>query len=416
MKNAIESIVTFILVLLIIIILGGTVYFCLDVFGIIQVPEEFSLAALLYSDIEVRAASGDALYENTITEDFDTVVRKKKETTEETSSDAVENASSDLEEAIEKAFGSKTEVETTEDETAETEDTSEVNDEDAGKFYYLQLDSYGKIIYDKLYANKDKLKTGTYTADFGSTFDDLLHEENGSETLNNSFQLAINALTFDNPELFYIDVTKIYLLTEITTRAFSTTYKVSIGGNGGNYLSDTFGTQEVVKYSIGIVEQYRSQIIDECENLSTVEKIRYVNNYLIDNTEYDLSAGENVYNIYGALVDKKAVCEGYARACKYILDKLDIPCIIACGIGKNSEGKTESHAWNYVKVDGQWYALDITWNDPVFTGGVGVITDENRYEYFLNGANKFFSDHFEDGNIVGDSNFKYPSLSVLNYE
>ena len=87
-------------------------------------------------------------------------------------------------------------------------------------FYYNQLDEYGKIIYDKLYKNLDKLKTGTYTADFGVTFDDLLHQENGSEILNNSFQLAINSLTFDNPELFYIDITKINLITEITTRAF----------------------------------------------------------------------------------------------------------------------------------------------------------------------------------------------------
>lgn len=411
MKDTINNIVTFILVFLIIIILAATVYFCLDVFGIIQVPEEYSIASILYSEIEIRAASSDNIYENVVEEDFDTVVKKKKEETSSSENESETNYNDELEEAIEKYFGSSSEI-TQENEENQTEEI----EEDTRRFYYSQLDSYGKIIYDKLYANKGKLKTGTYTADFGSTFDDLLHEENGSETLNNSFQLAINALTFDNPELFYIDVTKIYLLTEITTRAFSTTYKVSIGGNGESYLSDTFGTQETTNYSIGIVEQYKNEIIAECENLSTVEKIRYVNNYLIDNTEYDLSAGENVYNIYGALVDKKAVCEGYARTCKYILDDLNIPCIIACGIGKNSEGKTESHAWNYVKVDGQWYALDITWNDPVITNGIGILTDANRYEYFLNGSDKFFVDHFEDGNIVGDSNFKYPTLSILNYE
>lgn len=291
-----------------------------------------------------------------------------------------------------------------------------MNEEDTNKFYYSQLDTYGKIIYDKLYDNKEKLKTGTYTADFGTTFDDLLHEENGSEILNNSFQLSINALTFDNPELFYIDVTKVYLLTEITTRAFSKTYKVSIGGNGQSYLAEEFSTLDITRYSIGIIEQYKNTIIKECENLDTVEKIRYVNDYLVDNTEYDLSAGDNVYNIYGTLVDKRAVCEGYARTCKYILDDMGIPCIIACGIGKNSEGKTESHAWNYVKVDEAWYALDVTWNDPIIINGSGKLSNANRYEYFLNGGNKFFSDHFEDGNIVGDSNFKYPALSVLNYK
>ena len=373
-------------------------------------PEKYSIAALLYSKIEVRAVSVEGINENIIDEDFDTVVKKKKkQDIEEVVSEPVETSSKTLEEVIDEVFSNTT--------SSDVIQNIDADNEDANRFYYSQLDVYGKLIYDKLYENKDKLKTGTYTADFGTAFDELLHEENGSETLNNSFQLAINALTFDNPDLFYIDVTKVYLLTEITTRAFSKTYKVSIGGNNGeSYLSDNFYPSDNAKYSIGIVEQYKNSIVEECKNLSTVEKIRYVNNYLIDNTDYDILAGNNVYNIYGTLVEKKAVCEGYARACKYILDELEIPCIIACGIAKNSQNVTESHAWNYVKVDENWYALDITWNDPIINNGTGRITDEIRYAYFLKGSNKFFEDHFEDGNIVGNSNFKYPTLSVLNYE
>ena len=410
MREKIDNIITFFIMILIIIILAATVYFCLDVFAIIEVPEKYSIAALLYAKIEVRAASVEGINENIIDEDFDTVVKKKKkQDIEEVVSEPVETSSKTLEEVIDEVFSNTT--------SSDVIQNIDADNEDANRFYYSQLDVYGKLIYDKLYENKDKLKTGTYTADFGTAFDELLHEENGSETLNNSFQLAINALTFDNPDLFYIDVTKVYLLTEITTRAFSKTYKVSIGGNNGeSYLSDNFYPSDNAKYSIGIVEQYKNSIVEECKNLSTVEKIRYVNNYLIDNTDYDILAGNNVYNIYGTLVEKKAVCEGYARACKYILDELEIPCIIACGIAKNSKNVTESHAWNYVKVDENWYALDITWNDPIINNGTGRITDEIRYAYFLKGSNKFFEDHFEDGNIVGNSNFKYPTLSVLNYE
>lgn len=410
MREKIDNIITFFIMILIIIILAATVYFCLDVFAIIEVPEKYSIAALLYSKIEVRAASVEGINENIIDEDFDTVVKKKKkQDIEEVVSEPVETSSKTLEEVIDEVFSNTT--------SSDVIQNIDADNEDANRFYYSQLDVYGKLIYDKLYENKDKLKTGTYTADFGTAFDELLHEENGSETLNNSFQLAINALTFDNPDLFYIDVTKVYLLTEITTRAFSKTYKVSIGGNNGeSYLSDNFYPSDNAKYSIGIVEQYKNSIVEECKNLSTVEKIRYVNNYLIDNTDYDILAGNNVYNIYGTLVEKKAVCEGYARACKYILDDLEIPCIIACGIAKNSQNVTESHAWNYVKVDENWYALDITWNDPIINNGTGRITDEIRYAYFLKGSNKFFEDHFEDGNIVGNSNFKYPTLSALNYE
>ena len=101
------------------------------------------------------------------------------------------------------------------------------------------------------------------------------------------------------------------------------------------------------------------------------------------------------------------------------MDELNIPCIIACGIGKNSSGAAESHAWNYVQVDEQWYAIDVTWDDPVVPEhlvGKAVVSEEDRYQYYLKGANKFFEDHFEDGNIVGEANFKYPTLSVLNYK
>lgn len=409
MKKIIDNIITFIISILIIIICIGIVIFCLDVFGIVQIPEKYSLAAMLNSNIEVMAATSSGnIYENVITEDFDTVVRKRKEE-KEVVSESAESSGLKLGDVIEKLFSDT-------GETKEVVEAEENIDQDTSKFYYSQLDYYGKIIYDKLYNNKDKLKSGTYTADFDTTFDDLLHQENGTDILNNSFQLAINALTFDNPELFYIDVSKIYLLTEITTRAFSKTYRVSIGPHEQSYLSDEFSSDNVVINSIEIVEQYRNSILEECKNLSTVEKIRYVNNYLVDNTQYDISAGSNVYNIYGTLAQKRAVCEGYARSVKYILDALDIPCIIACGIGKNSVGTTESHAWNYVQVNGNWYALDVTWNDPIVNNGFGKVTDRMRYEYFLNGKEKFFTDHFEDGNIVGDSNFKYPDLSVLNYE
>ena len=62
------------------------------------------------------------------------------------------------------------------------------------------------MIYRELEKNLDNMKSGTYNIQFGKTFDDLLHEENGEETLNQSFQLAINALSFDHPDLFYLDV------------------------------------------------------------------------------------------------------------------------------------------------------------------------------------------------------------------
>lgn len=408
-SNTIDNVITFFITILIILIFIGIVLFCLDVFGVIKIPEKYSLAALLYSNIEIKASSVENAYQNIPTEDFDTVVKKKREEkTEEVSSEVVQTSENNLDELIDDVFVKNEE---------HTETPNDVTESfNSNKYYYSQLDEYGKIIYDKLYENKDKLRTGTYTADFGTTFNQLLHQDDGNDILNNSFQLSINALTFDNPEIFYLDITKIYLLTEITTKAFSKTYRVSIGGNGRSYLADSFNSIDVARYSIALVEQSRNEIVENCRDMDVVEKIRYVNNYLIDNMEYDMEFGSNVYNVYGALIDKRAVCEGYARACKYILDELEIPCIIACGIAKNKAGSTENHAWNYVQVNGTWYALDVTWNDPIVNNGTGSVTNEMRYNYFLNGSDKFFLDHFEDGNIVGDSNFQYPSLSVVDYK
>lgn len=409
MKRFIENFITFILIFLIIIIFGGTVFFALDVFGVIHVPEKYSLASLLYSQIEVIAA-GENLTDDIIQDDFNSKDKDKVNDnnfiienvteTEEVSADDYKDPLEELERLQEEQNINN----------YQSSQTVNVNN-----FYYEQLDEYGKIIYDRLYENIDKLKTGTYEADFGTEFNDLLHEENGTEVLNNSFQLAINALTFDNTDLFYIDVTKINLLTEITTRAFSTTYRVKIGGNGQSYLADGFWDEEYVDIALGYVEDIKNNIISKTTGKDRVEQIKIVHDYLVDTVEYDLEAGSNIYNIYGTLIDKRAVCEGYARAFKYILDDLEIPTVIACGLAKNSAGVTETHAWNYVQLEnGQWYAIDVTWDDPVIIGS-GIISDSIKYQYFLKGANKFFEDHFEDGNIVGEADFEYPKLSVLDY-
>lgn len=404
MRRFIENFITFILIFLIIIISGGTIFFALDIFGFIQVPEKYSLASLLYSQIEVIAA-GENLIEDISEEDFE--VKHKDENIIENVSTTEEVSAEDYKDPLEELERLQEEQNINNYQSSQT-----VN---INNFYYEQLDEYGKIIYDKLYQNMDKLKTGTYEADFGTQFDDLLHEENGTEILNNSFQLAINALTFDNTELFYIDVTKINLLTEITTRAFSTTYRVKIGGNGQSYLAEGFWDKEYVDIALGYVEDIKNDIISKTSGKDRIEQIKIVHDYLIDTVEYDIDAGSNIYNIYGTLIDKRAVCEGYARAFKYILDDLEIPTVIACGLAKNSAGITETHAWNYVQLEnGEWYAIDVTWDDPVIIGS-GKINDNIKYQYFLRGANKFFEDHFEDGNIVGKSDFKYPKLSVLDY-
>lgn len=67
----------------------------------------------------------------------------------------------------------------------------------------------------------------------------------------------------------------------------------------------------------------------------------------------------NAFTAYGALVEGRAVCEGYARAMQLLLHRVDIPCTLVTGF----DDKNASHMWNMVTVSGRNYHLDPTWND-----------------------------------------------------
>ncbi len=74
--------------------------------------------------------------------------------------------------------------------------------------------------------------------------------------------------------------------------------------------------------------------------------------------------GTNAHNMYGALVEKKAVCEGYARAFQYLMYCSGTQCLMVEGMSVRPGGtKGESHAWNIVEIDGKYYHVDVTWDD-----------------------------------------------------
>ncbi len=96
---------------------------------------------------------------------------------------------------------------------------------------------------------------------------------------------------------------------------------------------------------------------------SDYEKILYVHDHIADITVYDYSAVENpkaslAYTAYGCLVEGKAVCQGYAEAFTLVMNLLGIENGVVIG-----DTYLGYHAWNYVKLDGNYYWLDITWDD-----------------------------------------------------
>ena len=105
------------------------------------------------------------------------------------------------------------------------------------------------------------------------------------------------------------------------------------------------------------------------------EKIKYVFETIVDQTDYDLSAPDN-QNIYSVFGNWTSVCAGYAKASKYLLDQLGVECIYVTG-----DASGEAHAWNIVRCDGQYYCYDATWGDPLYQEGIGVEMDTTSYEY-----------------------------------
>lgn len=127
------------------------------------------------------------------------------------------------------------------------------------------------------------------------------------------------------------------------------------------------------------VEQKVTEIIDEIiqEDMSDLEKEIAINTYLCQNITYDHKALENAkkknmketdkqyrdaFNVYGALINGKAVCAGYAGAFKILADKAGLECIIVTG---SLEGGL-AHEWNKVRIDGKWQIIDVTNNDMQF--------------------------------------------------
>ncbi len=115
------------------------------------------------------------------------------------------------------------------------------------------------------------------------------------------------------------------------------------------------------------------------------DKVKYFHDYIILNTTYDLNA-PNPYSIYGALIEGRAVCEGYAKSFSYLASKVGIETILVTGYAG-----TEKHMWNMVKLGNNWYHIDLTWDDPV----TSLDDDYIQYDYFCIDTNEIKITHQE---------------------
>ena len=209
----------------------------------------------------------------------------------------------------------------------------------AGRYCYETLNEDEKVWYEDIYA----VLAGMYTE---QDLDEAGIATVGEEGIDKIFQCVMN----DHPELFFV---KGYTYTMYTYG--STIARISFSGT---YTMDAEERDRRQKLIDAAVEECLSHISADA---SEYTKVKYVYDYLILNTEYDREAQDN-QNICSVFIGRKSVCQGYAKATQYLLEKLGIQSTLV--IGKVYSG--ESHAWNLVKIDGAWYYLDTTWGDASY--------------------------------------------------
>ncbi|MEK9196680.1 DUF5050 domain-containing protein [Ureibacillus sp. FSL E2-3493] len=121
----------------------------------------------------------------------------------------------------------------------------------------------------------------------------------------------------------------------------------------------------------------------DAESMSDFQKVKFVNDYIVKNTEYSTNTAASPHSAYAVIQENKGVCQGYALLALKMLQALGVETKYVVG-----EVYTGGHAWNLVKVDGEWYHLDTTWNDPT-PDRKNIV----RYEYFLVNDDKLKLDH-----------------------
>ncbi|MCL2053127.1 MAG: hypothetical protein FWG90_01620 [Oscillospiraceae bacterium] len=184
---------------------------------------------------------------------------------------------------------------------------------------------------------------------------------------------------------------------------------VSISGTSQSGRTDLELTYKYSKEDYGemmkLVESAADEIMKNMPaNISDYDKLLYFHDTIIDGCDYDLEA-PHCENIYGALVDGRAKCVGYAQAFTYLCNKSGITSLTV--IGDDPAGGDMGHMWNKVRYKGMWYNVDTTYDDPVVS-----ITHNKQYHHFMVSDAALKGTHLEDKKM-----FKAPEATddSVNY-
>ncbi len=259
-------------------------------------------------------------------------------------------------------------------------------------YKYLQLTDEEKVAYTYML---EAVQNDKFECEFKVESDDC------EETLSRS----IAALVDDHPEFFWLQ--NGYNSTVTTHSDGNYTVEVRM------ITFDCWKDTDKINLCRAELESKVNSIVNAAQKYgSDYEKALFVHDYLVKNTVYDTEGleeaespnhsaeSEMIYTPYGCLINGKAVCSGYSKAYKMILDRLGIECIILDGMAGGI-----THAWNCIKMDGEYYLVDVTWDDPVGSTGKYI-----SYDYFGLTDKEMDIDHNLDTGL-----FTYPKCTASKY-
>lgn len=236
-------------------------------------------------------------------------------------------------------------------------DTSSLLTDYTRKWAYNHISDAQKILYARLFDSAQNNSGDINVSDLGLKEADILP--------------AYWAFDYDNANFLALGSGYSYNYDTSTGNVVSVS--IDYGRSSGNVPASQF-------------ESTAQSIIAEAGQMgSDYERLKYIHDWLVNNTDYVNNGTASRNEADGPLVYGQAVCEGYSKAFMYLAQSMGYECVC---VGGYAQGP---HMWNMVKVGGEWYHVDVTWDDPLSSGGPIL-----RHDYFLVSDSTIRSDHSLD--------------------
>lgn len=221
---------------------------------------------------------------------------------------------------------------------------------------------------------------------------------------------AYGAFDRDHPEVFWLSGRSRcgysgsygYRVTDgVATANYTVTVYFYLQTSDFDVRAEDLRDPALIADAIAQRDEDVERILEDCPtDAPAAVQVAYLNKVLTQTNAYNSAVGsgnsaaasEAAWRCTSALAGTAGaaapVCEGYSRAFKVLCDELGIPCVLVEGDAKSSVDDTPgAHMWNYVQIDGGWYAVDVTWNDPyVSWNNQSVISGYERDDWSLLGS------------------------------